>query len=133
MSKTEKLKLREIEVLNDNELKTRSIYAYSGSGSGNGSGSGSGSGVGSGKDECRTNSDCGSGRLCVSVSSGFLGMSTIKKCRDMNNVERSCEGKSLCDDCRSYSNNGSYVFTGKCSKLGYSGILFCKEGMCTKN
>lgn len=140
MKKLEELNLNEAEVLDRSAFMAySSTSGTSGSSGGTSGGSGSSGSDSSGicsscpKDECEKDSDCGSSKICYSKACGFLDLCSYKKCRDMNNVENACEGKDLCDTCTSKSNDGSYTFTGKCSRLGFNGILFCKAGLCTKN
>ncbi len=105
MNKTENLKLKDIEELDESMLKMEPVSYYYGSGGGSEDGSGEGN-------PCTTDFDCAIGYLC-----GEKERKCIKDPRNFGEElravkMRACEGKRLYDTC-SYE-NGNWVSEGTC-------------------
>ena len=119
-----------------------SVGSGSGSGSGSGfgygyiGGSGSGSGntnAGSGSaleiffplpggnHECTTNEDCGTNRVCYHRVTREIFYE--RKCRDMNNNEKSCKGKSRGEKCALSGN--AHTNQGWCTSFAGAPVLTC--------
>lgn len=121
MSNLRDLKLNDVEVLNDiNSMSTTSSSGNSGDLDASGSGRWWPCNT-CPEHECNRDGDCneyydGYG-ACYKVSCGWDNVCTYRKCRSMDDNEKSCVGKQPLDACRLYGN--PYTHQGWCkSYLG---------------
>lgn len=128
MNKKENLKLKDVEILDENVLKMSTFPFGSASGSEFGSFEGSGRKFpcnGCPDNECGENSDCGAHKVCVKGGDcGWLNMCSWTKCRNMDHNELECEYKDLGKSCNYLWVDGNY-YKGYCSQNSFAKAPYC--------